>query len=90
MAEVNNVAQGLRQAAVRAATLSTNDYNGDFYARFAQLGLVSGNQTDFNGRLLAYINLKLAASFDNLPGAMAAMAAANGAVNFSSMGTFTV
>lgn len=78
--------QGLRQASVRAANASTLDYNGDFMALFAADGITTG---DFNGQLLQYINLKLSASYDNLPGAMAAFADANTSTNFSAVGTFT-
>ena len=64
--------QGLRQASIRSVTGTTNDYNGDWNALF----------------LLAWVNLKLSASYDNLEGALNALATANGAYNFSSMGTF--
>jgi hypothetical protein len=77
--------QGLRQASVRAVTGTTFDYNGDWHALFTLAGIPDG---DFNGRLLAWINLKLGASYSDLPAAMAALAAATGATNFSSMGTF--
>lgn len=77
--------QGLRQASVRAVTGTALDYNGDFFALFVLKGITDG---DFNGRMLAWLNHWLGASYDNLPGAMAAFATANGAVNFSSVGTF--
>jgi hypothetical protein len=77
--------QGLRQASVRAVTGTAYDYNGDFSALFDMKGIAAG---DFNGRMLAWLNLWLSASYDNLPGAMAAFATANGATNFSAVGTF--
>lgn len=80
-------AQGDRQAILRASTAKAFDYNGDWLARFDAAGVNANG--GYNGRLLAYINLKLGTAYDNLPGAMAAMAAANGATNFSSMTSFT-
>jgi hypothetical protein len=78
--------QGLRQASVRAVTGTTLDYNGDFFALFILKGITSG---DFNGRMLAWLNGRAGATvYDNLPGAMASFAAANGATNFSAVGTF--
>ena len=80
-------AQGDRQAILRASTGKAFDHNGDWLARFDAAG-VNANGC-FNGRLLAYINLKLGTTYDNLPGAMAAFATANGATNFSSITSFT-
>lgn len=77
--------QGLRQASVRAVTGTALDYNGDFMSLFTLDGITTG---DFNGRMLAWLNLRLEAAYDNLPGAMAAFATANGATNFSAVGTF--
>ncbi len=77
--------QGLRQASVRAVTGTNLGYNGDFMSLFAQAGITSG---DFNGQMLAWINLLLGTTYDNLPGAMAAFAIANNATNFASVGTF--
>lgn len=78
--------QGLRQASVRAVTGTTLDYNGDWMALFDAAGIALG---PFDGRLLAWINLKLTAAYTELNGAMQALAAANGAFNFSSLGTFS-
>ena len=80
-------AQGDRQAILRASTSRALDHNGDWLARFDALGVSASG--GFNGRMLAYINLKLGTSHATLPGAMAAMAAANSATNFSSMTSFT-
>jgi len=79
--------QGLRQASVRALTSTAYDYNGDWHALFDLDGIGSG---DFNGRLLAWINQKLVATHTNVNDAMQAFAEAKGAVNWSSLGTFTV
>lgn len=78
-------AQGDRQASIRATTGTTNDIDGDWMALF---DLASIPQGDYNGRLLAWINQNLTASYTDLNGAMQALALANGACNFSSMGTF--
>lgn len=77
--------QGLRQASVRAVTLTANPYEGDWHALFDLAAIPQG---PFNGRLLSWINIKLQKSFTSLPEAQQALAEANGAVNFSSMGTF--
>lgn len=77
--------QGLRQASVRAVTGTSLDYNGDFYSLFVQKGITAG---DFDGMMLQWLNHWLGKTYDNLPGAMAAFAAANGADTFSSVGTF--
>jgi len=77
--------QGLRQASVRAVTGTTSSYEGDWHKLFDASSIPAG---EFNGRLLAWINAKLTASFTELNGAMQALAAANGAWDFGSMGTF--
>lgn len=77
--------QGLRQASVRAVTGTSYSYEGDFHALFDLAGIGPG---DFNGRFLAWINNNLGSSYNNLPSAMQALAAANGAYNFDSLGTF--
>lgn len=74
--------QVLRQASVRAVTLTANPYEGDWHALFDLAAIPQG---PFNGRLLSWINLKLSKAFTNLPEAQQALAEANGAVNFSSM-----
>lgn len=78
--------QGVRLGVWNGALVFGLDYNGSMIQRAANLGIPP---RDYNGTLLAYINLKLGTAYDNLPGAMAAFAAANGATNFSSVGTFT-
>lgn len=82
-----STAQGLRQASVRAVTETNQTYEGDFHALFTLHSIPAG---DFNGRLLAWINAKLAPAtlFANVNDAMQALATANGADNFSAMGTF--
>ena len=44
--------------------------------------------TDINGRMIAWLQLRLDTSDTNLAGLMAAFAAANGADNWTSMGSF--
>jgi hypothetical protein len=77
--------QGDRQASVRAVTGTALTYEGDWHALFDAAGVAAGT---FDGRLLAWINQKLSTSYANLPQAQQALAVANGAANFSSMGTF--
>lgn len=77
--------QSARQASVRAVTGTTSTYEGDWHALFDANAIPAGS---FNGRLLQYINAKLAASYTNLPSAMAAFAVANGATTWDSLGTF--
>lgn len=77
--------QGQRQASIRAVTGTSETYEGDWHALFDLAGIPAGH---FNERLLAWINLKLTAAYTEINGAMAALAAANGAFNFSSLGTF--
>ena len=81
----NNTAQGDRQNSIRAVTGTTFDIDGDWMALFDKGGIPDGT---YNGRLLAWINQKLSASYTEVNGAMAALATANGACNFSSMGVF--
>ena len=85
----NTSAQGLRQEIVRAVTGEAFTYNGDFLQLFDDLAVSADG--GFNGRLLAYINLLLAPDpeFTSVPEAMAALAAANDATNFSAMNDFT-
>lgn len=79
-------AQGARQASVRAVTGSAESYEGDWHRLFDLAGIAAND--GFNGRLLRWINLKLSASYTNLPEAQQALATATGAYNFSSLGTF--
>jgi hypothetical protein len=78
-------AQGDRQASVRALTGTALSYEGDWHALFDLVGIPVG---DFNGRLLAWLNAQLAASYTNVNDAMQAFAASKGAVNWSSLGSF--
>ena len=78
--------QGLRQAAIRGVTSTSLTYNGDWLALFNALNIPAGT---FNERLLAYVNTKLGTTYDNVNGAMAALAADQSAKEFQGMGTFT-
>ena len=78
--------QSLRQASVRAVTSTTLTYEGDYHALFDSLGIAAGQ---FNERLLAYINTYLGTSYTELNGAMAALAADQGASVFQAIGTYT-
>jgi hypothetical protein len=77
--------QGDRQASVRAVTGTALSYEGDWHALFDAAGLAAG---PFDGRMLAWINQKLSASYGSLPQAQQALAVANGAANFATMGSF--
>lgn len=77
--------QGLRQASVRAVTGSAETYEGDWHRLFDLAGIAEGT---FNGRLLAWINLRLSAAYTEVNSAMQALADEFGAFNFSSLGTF--
>ncbi len=63
------------------------DYNSDWSALFDAAGIATN--LDWDGRFLAWINLKLSASYTNLPGAMAALAVNQGALDWSGLGTFS-
>lgn len=78
--------QGFRQASVRAVTGTAGSYEGDWHALFTVNSIPAGT---FDERLLQYINLKLTKSYTSLSEAMQAFAAAKGAANFASLGTFT-
>ena len=77
------------QAAIRAQTGKALDYNGDWLALFDQAGIAYG---DFNGRMLAYCNSRLGASYADLAQAQNAFAVSQGYSNWASMGapTFTL
>lgn len=77
--------QSDRQASVRAVTATALPTEGDWNALFDQAAIPQGT---FNGRMLAWINLKLSLTYTELNGAMQALADANAAFNFSSLGTF--
>lgn len=75
----------LRQASIRAVTGTSLDYNGDWMALFDLAAIPKGN---FDERMLAWINVKLGATYTNVNNAMQALATANNTANFSSLGTF--
>lgn len=77
--------QGYRQASVRAVTGTAGSYEGDWHALFDLSSIPVGA---YNGRLLAWINLKLGADYAEINGAMAALALNYGAANFQSLGVF--
>lgn len=78
---------GARQATVRAATGKALDYNGDWEALFDITPIGAGTWT---GRLLAWINAQLSASYTEINGAMQAFAVSQGTANWSQMGAFTI
>jgi hypothetical protein len=78
--------QEARQTAIRAVTSTTGTLNEDWLALFTARSAPAGT---YNERLLSYINTLLSASHTNLEDAMQALAADQGADNFSSMGMFT-
>lgn len=86
MAASPQTAQGARQASIRAVTGSAEALEGDWHRLFDLAGIPAND--GFNGRLLRWINLKLTATYTNLPEAMQALATYAGAFNFSSLGTF--
>lgn len=77
--------QESRQAAIRAVTGTAYDYNGDWQALFDLRGIAAG---PFNQRLLTWINARLGASYTEINGAMAALAAFYGVDGFQQIGTF--
>jgi hypothetical protein len=79
--------QGDRQASVRASSGTALSYEGDWHALFDAAGIAAG---DFDGRLLAWINLQLSAAYGQLDGAMAAFAASQGAPSWGQLGVFTL
>lgn len=83
--------QGLRQASFQAIHGGTGrEYNGDaMLAMRTELEAASlAVPADYNGRMIAWLQFRLSSSDDNLPGLMAAFAAAYGADNWSSLGSF--
>lgn len=89
--------QGLRQASIRAVTGSAETYEGDWHRLFDLAGISAGSENlvtgafeplSFNERMLLWINLKLSAAYSFLAEAQQALADANSAWNFSSLGTF--
>lgn len=78
--------QSLRQASVRTVTGTAGTYESDWMALFDAAAIAPG---PFDQRMLAWINLKLTSAYAEINGALQALATANGAFNFSSLGTFT-
>lgn len=79
--------QGLRQAVVRGSTSTALTYEGDWHALFDADSITAG---PYEGRLLAWINAKLSASYTNVNEAKQAYAVDQGFNNWDSMGTFTL
>ena len=74
-----------KQTSIRAVTGTALDYNGDWSALFDAASITAG---DFNGRQLAWLNLRLGSTYTSLPEAQNAYAVAQGFTNWSAMGTF--
>jgi hypothetical protein len=77
--------QSDKQESIRTITGTTGTYEGDWHALFDAAVIDAGT---FEGRLLAWINAKLAASYTELNSAMAALAIDNGYTDWNSMGAF--
>lgn len=82
---VGQTNDGLKQASVRLVTGTTQTYEGDWHALFTAASIPVG---PFDQRLLAWLNIKLSATYTNLPAAMQALATSLGIYNWSSIGTF--
>lgn len=87
--------QGRKQASVRAVTGTEESYEGDWHRLFDAWGvpaeLVTATATTtltFNERMLLWLNAAMGSAYDNLAEAQQAFAEANGAANWSSLGTF--
>ncbi|WP_038950384.1 hypothetical protein [Bradyrhizobium genomosp. III] len=81
---------GDREQTLRTSTGVALDYNGDWLAKF-DANAVPGS--DYNGRLLAFINSQLGTSYDEINGAKYAYATAqsiDGALSFNELGTSTI
>lgn len=78
--------QEARQISIRAVTSTAGSVNEDWIALFTARSAPAG---EYNERMLSYINTLLSTSHTNINDAMQALAADQGAGNFSSMGTFT-
>ena len=75
-----------RQISIRVVTSTAGSVNEDWIALFTARSAPAG---EYNERMLSYINTLLSTSHTNINDAMQALAADQGAGNFSSMGTFT-
>ena len=79
--------QGLRQASARAIAGTALTYNGDMRAMFEAEATIPAGAT-YNGAMILWLQARLSSSDTNLPGLMAAFAAAEGAHGWSSLGSF--
>jgi hypothetical protein len=79
--------QGLLQASIRATTNTTYPLNGDWLALFALDGITTGT---WDERCLQWINVKLSASYTNLPAAQHAYALNQGFQRWSDMAGLTL
>ena len=70
------------QAAIRSATSTTLDFNGDFMKEFADSS--TGGVT-FNEKLLAWINGEVTASHTNINAAMQAFAVSKSRNNWNAV-----
>jgi hypothetical protein len=78
--------QSARHAAVNAILgISGGTYEGSFHAMFDADSIATGT---FNGRLLAWLNAKLEASYTSLPGAQHAFAVSLGFADWNSLNTW--
>jgi hypothetical protein len=82
--------QGLRQASFRAIGGTTGTYDGDAMAAIAtELEAAEiAVPPDYNGRLIAWLQLRLSSSDPGLNGLMQAFAEAHDAFNWASLGSF--
>jgi hypothetical protein len=79
--------QELQHQSARDITGTEGTYNSDFLAMFALAGYTTGT---FNERFLLWLNDQLGAAYTSLNDAMNAFAIEQGAMNWHSMGTFTI
>ena len=74
-------------SALRTRTSTTGTLNEDWHALFDLDGIAAGT---FNERLLAWLEAKLAATYDNLPRAKQEYAEAEGFSNWDSIDTWNL
>lgn len=79
--------QGLRQASFRAIGGTVGTYQGDSRAAFEAEATVPATAT-YNEAWLLWLQFRLSSTDQNLPGLMQEFAVANGAHNWSSLGSF--
>ena len=80
--------QGARQASAQAVATTTLTHNGDLRAMFQAEATIAAGMT-YNGAFIKWLQARLISSADNLPGLMQACAEAEGAHNWSSLGTIS-